>query len=62
MNYIKLLKQLKKKGWSRYRIAKETGLNQSTLAQLASGQTTDPRMSTHNILISLLEESELNDK
>ena len=55
MNYIKLLKQLKKKGWSRYRIAKETGLNQSTLAQLASGKTTDPRVSTHNILISILE-------
>lgn len=62
MDYVKLMKKLKKRGWSQYRIAKETGIGQSTLSLLANGDTRDPRVSTHNILISLLEESEISDK
>ena len=53
MNYKELLGDLKDKGYSHYRINKETGITYRTLKRLHSGETKNPRIETHNSLVML---------
>lgn len=53
MNYKELLEDLKKRGYTHYRINKETGITYRTLKRLKSGETKNPRIETHNSLVML---------
>ncbi|MEG0366582.1 MAG: helix-turn-helix transcriptional regulator [Coprobacillus sp.] len=41
-----ILKLLEKKGWSRYKLSKESNLAQSTLSDILTGKNSNPRMDT----------------
>ncbi len=41
-----ILKELDKKGWSRYRLCKESHMAQSTLSDILNGKKNNPRMDT----------------
>lgn len=46
MLWSKIEKQLKKRGWSSYRLAKEAGISEMILANLRKGRANDIRLST----------------
>ena len=37
---------MNKKGWTRYRLAKEAGIGQSTLSEILSGKKKNPSINT----------------
>lgn len=41
-----ILRELDKKGWSRYRLCKEAHMAQSTLSDILNGKKNNPRMDT----------------
>lgn len=41
-----ILKELKAKGWSRYKLCKEANMAQSTLSDILTGKNSNPRMDT----------------
>jgi len=53
MNYKELLDDLKERGYTNYRINKETGITYRTLKRLRNGETKNPRIETHNSLVML---------
>ncbi len=47
-------KLLKEKGFSQYRLQKETGLDQGTISKIATGQTAEPKAITFEIIANVL--------
>jgi predicted NACHT family NTPase len=47
-------KLLKEKGFSQYRLMKETGLDRGTISKIATGQTAEPKTTTFEIIASVL--------
>lgn len=56
-NRDNLEKQMNLRGWTKYRLAKEAGIGQSTLHEILSGKKTSPNANTLSKLASALEVS-----
>lgn len=57
MLWSKIEKQLKKRGWSSYRLAREAGISEMILANLRKGRANDIRLSTLIKIADALEVS-----
>lgn len=55
MNWPNVIGELSELGYTQPRIAEECNCGQATVSDLARGETTDPRFTTAQALLDLLE-------